>query len=217
MEKYKTNKSLTIFMKAVIFDFDGVIIDSYESNYQCHKKKFEGIGYEEHKSFFEGNVHEIREGLVKSGKIKNNPSLDIHTLLREHLLNKQVIDAKVRKVLIKLKEKYPLFIISSFRGEYIEEFLEKHNASDIFKEILGSEHHKKKDIKFNLLFDKYNLSKDNCVFITDTLGDILEANKVKIKTIAVDFGFHEKERLEKGNPYKIISCFEDIVKVVDEM
>lgn len=41
-------------------------------------------------------------------------------------------------------------------------------------------------------------------------GNIFEANKIGIKTIAVDFGVHEKERLKKGNPYKIVSNFDEL-------
>ena len=71
-------------------------------------------------------------------------------------------------------------------------------------------------MKFQHLFEKYNLNKDNVLFITDTLGDILAANKIGIKTIAVDFGFHERERLEKGNPLRIVSQFEDLLPSVEE-
>jgi len=39
---------------------------------------------------------------------------------------------------------------------------------------------------------------------------------VGIKTIAVDFGYHEKERLQKGNPMKIISNFNELISVVEK-
>ena len=37
-----------------------------------------------------------------------------------------------------------------------------------------------------------------------------KANKTGIKTLALDCGFHEKERLIKGNPYRIYSSFQDL-------
>ena len=40
---------------------------------------------------------------------------------------------------------------------------------------------------------------------------------VGVKTIAVDFGFHERERLEKGNPFKIVSSFDEMLKVIENM
>ena len=49
------------------------------------------------------------------------------------------------------------------------------------------------------------------------LGDLLEAHKAGIKSIAVDFGFHERERLEKGNPAKIISDFSELPEAIAEV
>lgn len=69
-----------------------------------------------------------------------------------------------------------------------------------------------------IMFDKdFDFKKDECIFITDTLGDILEANEVGIGTIAVDFGYHERKRLEKGNPLKIISKFEELIETVKNL
>lgn len=42
------------------------------------------------------------------------------------------------------------------------------------------------------------------------LGDILEANKIHIKTIAVDFGYHDKKTLKIGKPFRIISRIDEI-------
>ena len=87
----------------------------------------------------------------------------------------------------------------------------------LFKDILGVESHASKEEKFKMLFKKYKLNNKNCLFVTDTLGDILEAGKLGIPTIAVDFGFHERERLEKGKPLMILSKFEDILPAIDRI
>jgi phosphoglycolate phosphatase-like HAD superfamily hydrolase len=62
----------------------------------------------------------------------------------------------------------------------------------------------------------FHLNNKEIIFITDTLGDIRAANKLGIKTIAVDFGYHERARLENGNPQKIISNFKDILPAVQD-
>ena len=41
-------------------------------------------------------------------------------------------------------------------------------------------------------------------FITDTLGDIKEANKVGIESIGITWGYQDKAKLQKGNPKKIV-------------
>lgn len=37
------------------------------------------------------------------------------------------------------------------------------------------------------------------------------------KVVAVDFGYHERERLEKGNPFAIVSDFREIRRVAKEL
>lgn len=201
-------------MKAILFDFDGVIVNSYETNYQCQKKRFPGITREDHKKFFEGNVHQIREELVAKGKLQEDKTVDHHKIMREYFLTQQKMEKDILLVLKKLKEKFDLFIVSSFNEKYIGEFLEKHNMNYLFTQIMGLETHKKKVDKFNLLFEKYNYSVKDCIFVTDTLGDILEANKVNLKTIALDCGFHERFRLEKGKPHKIVSSFNELYEII---
>ena len=73
--------------------------------------------------------------------------------------------------------------------------------------------YKSKIHKFNYLFNKYDFSPKESIFITDTLWDIIEANEVWIKSIAVEFWYHEKERLDKWNPYKMISSFDELLEI----
>ena len=37
-----------------------------------------------------------------------------------------------------------------------------------------------------------------------------------MKAIALENGYHERERLEKGNPWKIISSFEKLIETINK-
>jgi phosphoglycolate phosphatase len=115
-----------------------------------------------------------------------------------------------------LKKLGALHIISSTKEESIKKFL-KYNKLNYFDEILGYDFHKSKVEKFKYLLNKYNLKSDEVVFVSDTLGDILEAAEVNIRTIAVDYGFHDTDRLKKGNPLKIVSNLDELLKVLKNM
>ena len=69
-------------------------------------------------------------------------------------------------------------------------------------------------LELKFLLKKYSLTPKDCIFVTDTLGDIIEANDVNVKTIAVDFGYHSRTVLSKGKPFAIISDLNEIKKMV---
>jgi len=195
-------------MKAVIFDFDGVIHDTFDLAYKINT---EVLGYklskEKYRDFFNGNIYdrpEINEEGAKTFFEKQNEAFEY---LR--------IEESMKIFLKSLSEKYLLFIITSNQEKTLDTYFRNNNFLNIFTQIMGMETNYSKVEKFKIFFEKYKLKKEECVFVTDTLGDILEANKVGVKTIAVDFGFHERERLKKGNPYKIVSSLDEIEKIID--
>ena len=61
-----------------------------------------------------------------------------------------------------------------------------------------------------MIRDIFDVDLDKSTFVTDTLGDIKEANKLNIKTIAETFGFHNRQRLEKGKPYAIVDSWDEL-------
>lgn len=195
-------------IKLIMFDFDGVIDNNYELHFDLSVKKFIDFTREEHKKLFEGNIHVERE------KLKHR---DTGFDFLKHLSDTRktrVVEEEVKKTLENLSKKYMLGVVSSCYEYGIKDYLESNKMGDLFSFLYGCETNRSKVYKFKKALDTFNLKKEECIFITDTLGDILEANEVEIKTIAVDFGYHERERLEKGNPVKIISDFSEIVEVV---
>jgi len=197
-------------MKTIIFDFDGVIHDTFELCYKLNvEAQDKNLTKKEFKDIFNGsflkNEKITKEGTEKFFKIQYKAFKYLK------------IEKEIKKNLEKLSKTYLLFIISSNQEKALNTYFQNNNFVHIFKEILGVETNTSKIKKFKYLFKKYNLKVKDCMFITDTLGDILEGNKVKVKTIAVDFGFHEKARLEKGNPFKIVSSFDELMKEIEKL
>ena len=56
-------------MKLIIFDFDGVLVDTLEINFSINKKADPNINLKEYVSHFEGNIYEA----IKAGKKKHIP------------------------------------------------------------------------------------------------------------------------------------------------
>ncbi len=195
-------------MKALIFDFDWVIHDTFD----FHRNKIW--------EFF--NIDFSAEDLkdMQNWNIFSADNIKIDTLwwegYRDYIYSEYSIleiDKNIQNIILELSKNYSLHIISSGWTKNVTEYLKNNQIHNVFWDILCYEFHKSKVVKFEHIFSKYKLNSDECLFVTDTLWDILEANEVWIKTIAVDFGYHDRERLEKWNPYKIISSFNELLNI----
>lgn len=196
-------------MKSIIFDFDGVIHDTFDLAYEVNQKVLgKDITKDEYRDFFSGNIFER----VEINKENSEKFFELQNEAFQYLK----IEDNIKNNLEKLAEKYPLFIVSSNQEGALETYFKNNNFMHIFKEVLGAETHKSKVEKFKYLFEKYKLLADECVFVTDTLGDILEGKKVGLRSIAVDYGFHDRDRLEKGEPFKIVSSFDEVMETIRE-
>lgn len=204
-----TRRDFTIYrlemkIKNIIFDFDWVIHDTLEDLHKVYSTTLEKISMKDMLlNVFSWNSREYAK------KFSNN---QINNFEKEwsKVMSDLEIEKNIENNLKNLKNKFNLFIISSNTEKNLNNYFFKNNLENLFDEILWKETHFSKFEKFNILFDKYNFNNKSCVFITDTLWDILEANSLGIKTIAVDFWYHKRDILEKWNPYKIVSCFDEI-------
>ena len=195
-------------IKAVLFDFDGVIHDTFEHSFGINKSMYPTLTKEEYLKWFDGNIYE--------GYTISKEAHEIFYKLNEKKFEGLKINPKIKEELEKVSKEYKIFVITSNTEKIICKYFEENKIKHIFCEILGTETHKSKVEKFKIILKKYQLKEEEVIFVTDTLGDLLEANKVGIKSLAVDFGFHEKERLARGNPLKIISSFQEIAEFLEE-
>lgn len=197
-------------IKSIIFDFDGVIHDTLELAFNISKTLYHNLSLDDYRDFFNGNVY---DGATTQDEEKNKK----YFARQNKEFKELIIEREIKAELLKMKNQYDLFIVSSNMEITLNNYFENNNIIHIFKKVLGVETNKSKVAKFKTLQKEFNLTKENSIFVTDTLGDIREANKVGFNTIAVDFGFHDRTRLEKGKPLKIISDFKELLPFIQNL
>lgn len=197
--------------KAIIFDFDGVIGDTYDMNFQISKEMYPHITKQNFDDLFLGNVYYNKERIFLTEK-------DTSLFFEKQ---KQLFTEKnffeIMPILEKLNQQYKLFIISSTFDDNIKHFLKIGKIDNYFQKILGAITHRSKIEKFKMLFNEFNIVSNECVFITDTVGDILESKEVDVDTVAIAWGYHSKEILINYNPKAIADSPAQLLDIITSL
>ncbi len=186
--------------KLIIFDFDGVLVDSLEYGLELERKMDPDITLAEYRRYFDGNYFRHRK------KLKPQANEIDKKRDREHynLMQKLKIKASRKKIVKNLAEKYPIVINTSSPSFSVKNILKKNNLDKYIKNVYGRDVAYDKTKKFKLILKYYKLKKEEAIFITDTLGDLEEAEEMGIDTLAVTGGFSTVSKLKKGKSIAII-------------
>lgn len=196
-------------MKIILFDFDGVIVDTFSFCHRISNMK-SPVTEEEYRARFEGNINDAIK--QREPRPTTTPFNFFEKYTPELLLCQP--NPELTQVIQTLAREYTLIIISSTISQSIAEFLDLHHLRGYFKEILGNDVEKSKIKKIQDILQRHNIPPSETVFVTDTLGDIREAEACDVRSIAVSWGFHSIETLEKGNPYKIITRPDQLLEAI---
>ncbi|MAF13988.1 MAG: hypothetical protein CMI53_03800 [Parcubacteria group bacterium] len=208
MTKVKNNKKL------ILFDFDGVIVDTFDMIYPYNAKVDIKISREEYKDKFMGNIHESVKKMMspKEYQTRQKKWMEMYS---KDVLRKGVVPG-MSQAIKNLAKRYTMVMISSTINSPIHAYLELHKLHHFFDTVYGADVHINKGKKIEMIFKKYNTTSNDCIFITDTVGDVLEASSKKIKSIVVTWGFHEKERFTKTPPLAFVDNTKQLVKEIDK-
>jgi len=197
-----------------MFDFDGVIADSFQKAFAVRKLISPSITEGEYRNLFLLNINDSLKN--KSKLSDHNPNIDFFSEFRPRLMESPMFPG-MKEAINSLAQKNSLLIISTTTTNLIEEYLEMHELRTAFKEILGNEIHTSKSEKIKMVFEKYGVQATDCVFVTDTIGDINEARQIDVPVIAVSWGYQDKAMLSQKMPLTIVDTPEELVHEIEKL
>ena len=205
--------------KFVLFDFDGVIADSFGIASALAQRICKRYTPDTYRSAFEGNIYDTfaADGTRRDhgGQEDCNHDLNWWDEYQKSFATVTPFDGVCDAIRIMSKD-YSLAILSSGSRKFIDPFLETNGIAHHFTDILDVDVHTHKTKKIEVIFEKYGITALDCVFVTDTLGDIREAGAHGMGVIAVSWGFHSRVTLEKGVPFRIIERPQELPVAVNE-
>lgn len=181
--------------RAVIFDMDGVMIDSewiYKKACQNVLKKY---GKEANEDLFKAqmgrSMDEAQKIIVEMTGIDVKPEKIGKEYTNEYLrLSKKLLKPNpgLFELINSLKDRVLLAVASSTEEKVVEKILERFEIKDTFSAITGGDKvkHSKPEPEIYLLTSrKLGIDPDNCIVIEDSPAGIESANKAGISVLAL--------------------------------
>jgi phosphoglycolate phosphatase len=185
--------------KIALFDFDGVIVDTFEMAFQIMKVD-DDFSRDEFRQLFAGNIY---DSLDVAATKRNFPTDEEYYAKYSPTILKIKPFSGIPELFKQLHERQVLiFIVSSTANEPILDYLQEFKLDRYVADILGGDIERSKVKKFQMIFKQTGIEFADMVFVTDTVGDIIEANRVGIESIAVTYGYHDEAFL-KSAPGKV--------------
>ncbi len=179
--------------KVIIFDFDGVILDSVSLANELSRRSFPGISEEQIKNLHTENLY---EGLQKLSSLRKEETEEEKAAHRLEYTQKKLalpLFEGMKEVVATLAINNVIVLNTSAAERNTLPILERHDLHEHFSFIGSVEVHKSKIEKFKIIAEKFGKPFSELRFITDTIGDVREAEELGIPTIVVTWGVHTRE------------------------
>jgi len=207
-------------MKHLLFDFDGVIVDSFQISFETTNLFLTNkMSENEYRARFNGNIYDTKEIDVLMHQNQEDNILDENDpFFKKYVpLLLEIEPVKgIKEVLAELVKMHQMSIISSTISEPITRYLKKYDL-DYFESVYGGDIDKNKRRKIMAYLEKYNITPNEVLFITDTLGDIEEAKSTGVQAIAVNWGYQAEPTLKLGAPVCVVHKVKELLTVIKKM
>lgn len=182
-------------IKAIIFDFDGVILESAEIKTRAFRKLFEqnypgkveaiveyhcnNMGISRYLKF--GYIFENILHLPLSKELEEELGQRFSAIVYEEVLEAPFVPGAL-EFLAKNGGKYYIFVASGTPEEELKSIMSQKRISHLFREVHGSP--KQKTSIIEDLLNRYALTNKEAVFVGDAESDRIASEKVAVNFIA---------------------------------
>lgn len=212
-------------IKAIIFDYDGVLVDSFPASYEVYNRMADEIKKPRWTSH-----HQLKKTFLKSYKENYKDwNLTAEQQKRcEFIYRTKTIDLRktvpliggVKETLQELKNHYRLVIGSGSYKSIIVQRLKELGIDHYFEFIVGLEDHHaaKPDPKIlNICVEKLNLPKEQVLHIADMVSDITMGKAAGVKTVIIPtHSWNAEEDIIKAQPDILIKELKDLPAILKE-
>lgn len=203
---------------ALIFDFDGTIVDTLTEASEIYNILAADHGYKKVKP---EEIPSLRHyNMKKLAKELGISKLRIPFLLAKgRRLFKSRIDqlSPIEEMVETMKElrkdAVNFGILTSNSTENVELFLERHGIRDLFTFISSTSKLSGKAKHINSISRTFSIDKADMLYIGDEIRDVKASQKAGISVAAVTWGFNSKESLLIENPTYLVDTPKQLLEI----
>ena len=209
-------------IKAILFDFDGVIVDSEPLHFEAHKKALVDFGVDlTFDDYMDFGVSKGDNNLYEKVAQKYGVKIDKEVISKtKKQIYREIFDEKAELIpgilesLEKFSEKYDLAIVSSGVKSSIEYAIDKFNIGKYFKFVItGDDVERVKpfpDVYLKAI-ELLGHKKEDCVAIEDSETGLEAAKNAGIKCIAISNEFTRNQDFSRAD--MLLSSTKDLKNI----
>ena len=209
--------------KVIIFDMDGVLFDTSEIVEQYFLERYPTLTTELQKEMLCGNIHEEMEKYIATLPVSETIETEEQKEVRRAIYSARKLKAEMyegmKELLVSLHNKNFILVLNTSALERnCVPLLDKFEIKVLFDLVATAEVAKSKVEKFKIIKEKYRTKAEDMLFITDTLGDVREAEVAGVPTVAVTWGAHDEayfNREPHENLKGVISSVADLENFIN--
>ena len=208
-------------IKAIVFDWDGVIVDSMPWIYKAMQEVLFSYGINKSTEEVSNDFFQPRDDYYNSYGVAIIDKGELERRHRASIKKYKMVDPlfpEVKDVLLFLKKNnYILGICSSTDNAEIMRQLKSFGLENIFEEnlIFGGEIIEKEE-KLEKFLKVLNVSPSELVYVGDLASDIIAAKKVKVKSAGIERREEARKKLALLKPDYLFSFLNDLVAILEK-
>jgi phosphoglycolate phosphatase len=199
---------------AVVFDWDGTLLDSFQADTRAYEAMFRALGIswteKDLARHYSPNWHRIYEAAkIPHSRWKEADRLWAAAYQRE---NPQLLPG-ARKILKKLQRRYRLGLVTSGDRQRVRRQLRKFSLHNIFAACVCSEdalYRKPHPAPLRLAMARMKIPPHLCAYVGDSAEDIEMARRARVMAIGIIGPFPTALRVRAARPDVLLESIEEL-------
>ena len=208
-------------LHAVLFDWDGTLLDSYHADSQAYLAMFAAMGVNWGLAQLEEHYSPDWYAVYRAAKIPKERWNEADRVWRAYYAkHPSKLMGATRRVLAQLNKKHKLGLVSSGDRDRVSRQLREFRLTRVFRSrVLGGDTEEKKPHPAPLLkaLKEMKAEAPHCVYVGDTPEDVEMARAAGVRAIAVLGPFPTEKRLRAVRPEILLNGLQELPKLLHEL